>query len=101
MSTTTQHVSRPVACVPLVLGTCALAPWAIYMLQRSGLLFPNSFARFVQQHLDAVGAASFALAAAGVALGLYLGRGGRRTRLVLWGILISVAGALAQLLLPL
>jgi hypothetical protein len=101
MSTTTQHVSRPVACVPLVLGISALSAWAIYMLQRSGLLFPDSFERFVQHHLDVVGTASLALAAAGVAIGLYLGRGGRRTRLVLWGILVSVAGAVAQLLLPL
>ena len=89
------------ACVPLVLGLSAFVFWAIYMLQRSGFLVPHSLERFVQHHLDGVGMVSFALAAIGIVLGLYLGRGGRRTRLMLWGILISVAGALAQLLLPL
>ena len=101
MSPPTQRVSHPVACVPLVLGICALLVWAIYMLQRSGFLFPHFFERFVQHHLDGVAMASFALAAAGISAGLFLGRGGRRTRLLLWGTLISVAGALAQLLLSL
>ena len=87
--------------MPLILGISALLVWAVYMLQRSGLLFPHSLARFVQRHLDGVGMASFALAGAGIALGLYLGRGGRRTKLLLWGTLISVAGALAQFLAPL
>src|SRR5258708_46099 len=97
----TQPVSRTVACVPLVLGPSAFFVWTVYMLQRSGFLFPHSFERFVQYHLDGVAMASFALAATGIALGLYLGRGGRRTRLLLWGTLVSVAGALAHLLLPL
>ena len=97
----TQSESRTLACAHLVLGLSAFVFWAIYMLQRSGFLFPHTFERFVQHHLDGVGMASFALAALGIALGLYLGRGGRRTRLLLWGTLISVAGALAQLLLPL
>ena len=100
-STPAQRVSPPVACVPLVLGIAAILVWAIYMLQRSGFLFPHSFERFVQHHLDGVGMVSFAFAIIGIALGLYFGRGGRRTKLLLWGTLISVAGALAQLLLPL
>ena len=87
--------------MPLLLGLSAFVVWVIYMLQRSGFLFPHSFERFVQHHLDGVGMASFALAVIGTALGLYLGRGGRRTRLLLWGTLMSVAGALAQLFLPL
>ena len=101
MSTPAQRVSHPVACVPLFLGICALVVWAMYMLQRSGFLLPHSFERFVQHHLDGVAMVSFALAASGIALGVYLGRGGRRTRLLLWGTLISVAAALVQFLLPL
>ena len=101
MSTPTQRISHPVACVPLILGISALLVWAIYMLQRSGSLFPHSFEQFVQHHLDGVAMVSFAFAATGIALGLYLGRGGRRTGLLLWGTVTSVAGALAQLLLPL
>jgi hypothetical protein len=97
----TQSVARTVASVPLILGLSAFTFWAVYMLQRSGLLAPDSFERFVQRHLDEVAMTSLALAVIGVALGLYLGRGGRRTKLMLWGTLISVAGALAQLLLPL
>jgi hypothetical protein len=96
-----QPVPRTVACAPLVLGLAAFAVWAIYMLQRSGFLFPHSFERFVQHHLDGVAATSITLAAIGIALGLYLGRGGRRTKLLLWGTLISVAVVLAQLFLPL
>ena len=89
------------ACLPLALGGCAIGVSLIYMLQRSGLLFPHSFERFVQHHLDGVGIAAFGLAVAGIVLGLYLGRGGRRNGLLLWGTLVSLAGALAQLLLPL
>lgn len=96
----TQPLLRTVACAPLVLGLAAFALWAIYMLQRSGFLFPNSFERFVQHHLDGVAAASFTLAAMGIALGLYLGRGGRRTKLLLWGTLISVGAVLAKLFYP-
>jgi hypothetical protein len=84
----------------MILGICSLLVWVVYMLQRSGLLFPHSFERFAQHHLDGIGIVSLVLAGAGIALGLYLGRGGRRTRLLLWGTLISVAGGLAQLLLP-
>ncbi|MCX6926654.1 MAG: hypothetical protein NT154_26130 [Verrucomicrobia bacterium] len=39
-STPAQRVSPPVACVPLVLGIAAILVWTIYMLQRSGFLFP-------------------------------------------------------------
>jgi hypothetical protein len=100
-NTRSQHLSRPAACLPLVFGLSALVVWTIYLLQRSGMLSPHSFERFVQRHLDAVAITSFVLAAVGIALGLYLGRGGRQTKLMLWGILICVAGALAQLFLPL
>jgi hypothetical protein len=89
------------ACLPLVLGGCAIALSVIYMLQRSGLLFPDSFEGFVQHHLNGIGIAAFGLAVAGIILGLYLGRGGRRNRLLLWGTLVSLAGGLALLLLPL
>jgi hypothetical protein len=87
--------------VPLILGLCAVLGSSIYILQRSGFLVPHSFDSFVQHHLDGFGVLSFGLALTGMALGLYLGRGGRRNNLLIWGTLVSVAAALAQLLVPL
>jgi hypothetical protein len=101
MSTPAERVSRPVACIPLVFGGSAILLSAVYMLQRSGFLGSHSFERFIQHHLDGIGITAFALAGIGMTVGVYLGRGGRRTTLLFWGTVISVAGALAQLLLPL
>jgi hypothetical protein len=88
-------------CLPLALGVSAILLSFIYYLERSGLLVPHSFERFVQHHLDSCGIASFVLAVTGMILGLYFGRGGRKARVVSWGTLTSVAAALAQLALPL
>lgn len=96
-----QALPRSIACLPLLFGGSAILLSSIYMLQRSSFLGLHSFERFVQQHLDGIGITAFILAGIGMALGLYLGRGGRRTALLLWGTVISVAGGLAQLLLPL
>ena len=87
--------------MPLVLGVSAILLSSVYVLQRSGRLGSHSLETFVQHHLDGIGITAFALAGTGMALGLYLGRGGRRTALLVWGTVISVAGAVAQLLLPL
>jgi hypothetical protein len=89
------------ACLPMVLGISAILLTAIYSLQRSGHLLPPSFGRFVQHHLDGIGIAAFGVAVTGTAVGLYLGRGGRQTRLLFWGTLLCVVGALAPLLLSL
>jgi hypothetical protein len=87
--------------MPLVFGCSAISLSAIYTLQRFGLPGPHSFDNGVQHHLDAIGISALALAGFGIALGLCLGHGGRRMALPLWGMMISVAGALAQLLLSL
>jgi hypothetical protein len=97
----TELSSRREAWLPLILGACAIAMSVIYELQRSSLLVPHSLERFVQHHLDGLGIAALCLAVAGLVSGLYLGRGGRRHGILLWGILASIAGTLAQLLLPL
>jgi hypothetical protein len=98
---TAQSLPRSTACLPLVFGGSAILLSSIYQLQRSGFLGSGSFERWGQDHLDGIGITAFALAGIGMALGLYLGRGGRKSALLLWGTGISVAGALAQLLLPL
>jgi hypothetical protein len=86
----------------MVLGASAAIGSLVYELQRSGLLVPHSLERAVQAHLDALGIAAFALAFTGSLLGAYLSRGGGRpTRVLLWGTVLSVAALVAQLLLPL
>ncbi len=96
-----ERSSRSVVYLPLTLGTCAILVSLAYWLQRSGSLFPHSLERFVQHHLDGIGITALGLAVTGIILGLYLGRGGRRNSVLLWGTLVSVAATLLQLLLPL
>ena len=92
---------RSLSGAPLVLGVLALLMSVLYMLQRFGSPFPDSFERFVQFHLDSICGLALLFAVAGAILGLCLGGGVGRSRLLIWGTLICVAAIFAQLLMPL
>jgi hypothetical protein len=98
---TLENKISPLRFVPLAFGVSSVFLSAIYMFQRSGMLWPYSADRFVQHHLDLIGNTAAIISLTGLALSLILSKRYRNSKIVKVGTVAVVVSCVMWLLQPL